>query len=189
MFCYQCQEANKNEGCTRVGVCGKSNDLATLQDVQIYILKGISRIVIENKLDITKINELNKKVINGIFMTITNANFDDAAFLREINNLIDFRNEMVSKYSLLANGDIATIEVRTEEEMHKLAEKVSVLATENEDIRSLRELIIYGIKGMAAYMHHYENLGKHDDEIMNFVYEALNATTQDLSVDENIKNR
>lgn len=184
MFCYQCQEANKNIGCTKVGVCGKSNDLATLQDVQMYIIRGISKIVVENNLDVTKINELNKKVINGIFMTITNANFDDASFVREIKNLIRVRNEIVSENNLVANGDIATIELNTEEEMHNMAEKVSVLATENEDIRSLRELITYGVKGMAAYMHHYMNLGKHDDDVIAFVYEALNATTQELSVDE-----
>ncbi len=184
MFCYQCQEANKNVGCTSVGICGKSNNLATLQDVQVYILKGISKIVVDNKLDITKINELNKKVINGIFMTITNANFDEDAFVKEIKNLIRVRNEIVSKNNLIASGDICTIEVSTKEEMYALAEKVSVLATENEDVRSLRELIIYGVKGMAAYMHHYENLGKHDDEIMAFVYEAFNGVTKDLSVDE-----
>ncbi len=184
MFCYQCQEANKNVGCTSVGICGKSNNLATLQDVQIYILKGISKIVIDNKLDITKINELNKKVINGIFMTITNANFDEEAFVREIKNLIRVRNEVVSQNNLVASGEICTIEVSTKEEMYALAEKVSVLATENEDVRSLRELITYGVKGMAAYMHHYENLGKHDDEIMSFIYEAFNGVTKDLSVDE-----
>ncbi len=184
MFCYQCQEANKNVGCTSVGVCGKSNNLATLQDVQIYILKGISKIVVDNKLDITKIKELNNKVINGIFMTITNANFDEEAFVREIKNLIRVRNEVVSQNNLVADGEICTIEVNTKEEMYALAEKVSVLATENEDVRSLRELIIYGTKGMAAYMHHYENLGKHDDEIMAFVYEAFAGTTKDLSVDE-----
>ncbi len=184
MFCYQCQEANKNVGCTSVGICGKSNNLATLQDVQIYILKGISKIVVDNKLDITKINELNKKVINGIFMTITNANFDEDAFVKEIQNLIRVRNEVVSNNNLVASGELCTIEVNTKEEMYALAEKVSVLATENEDVRSLRELIIYGVKGMAAYMHHYENLGKHDDEIMAFVYEALAGVTKDLSVDE-----
>ncbi len=184
MFCYQCQEANKNTGCTSVGVCGKSNDLATLQDLQVYVIKGISKIVMDNKLDVTTINELNKKVVNGLFMTITNANFDDASFVREIKNLIRVRNEVVSKNNLVANGKITTVEVETAEEMYKLAEEVSVLATENEDVRSLRELIIYGVKGMAAYMHHYMNLGKHDDEVMAFVYKALNATTQELSADE-----
>lgn len=183
MFCYQCQEANKNKGCTLMGVCGKSDDLSTLQDVQMYVIRGISKIIIENEVDVSSIKEMNKKVINGIFMTITNANFDDASFVREIKALIQGRNELVLQHQLKTSGEITTIELSNEVEMKAIAEKVSILSTENEDIRSLRELITYGVKGMAAYIHHYTNLGKEDDEILAFVYESLNATIQDLPID------
>ncbi|MFV0441338.1 MAG: hydroxylamine reductase [Lachnospirales bacterium] len=184
MFCYQCQEASKGVGCTKIGVCGKKESLATLQDLMIYTLKGVSEIVVKSNLNIEDIKEVNDEVIKSIFMTITNANFDDDAFVVQIKKVIELREKLKEKYNVDTTSQCANFVVDTEEEMHFLKDEVSVLATENEDIRSLRELVIYGVKGMAAYLHHANNLGHNDIEIVKFIYEALHATTRDLPVDE-----
>ncbi|MFV0519509.1 MAG: hydroxylamine reductase [Lachnospirales bacterium] len=184
MFCYQCQEANKGVGCTQIGMCGKKDDLATLQDVMIYALKGVSEVVVKGNIDVKNITDVNDLVINSIFMTITNANFDDDAFVKEIKRVIKVREELKSKYSVSVTSNVSNFKAETVEEMHALKEVVSVLATENEDIRSLREMITYGLKGLAAYYHHATNLSHRDLEIMTFVYETLNALLEDKTVDE-----
>src|SRR5512136_437519 len=97
MFCYQCQEAAKGKGCEIKGVCGKSEEVAKLQDLLIYTLKGISEIVVKGKLDVKSFRDVNHEVLNSLFMTITNANFDEAAFEKEINRMIALRNELRGK--------------------------------------------------------------------------------------------
>ena len=209
MFCYQCQEAAKGKGCEIKGVCGKSEEVAKLQDLLIYTLKGISEIVVKGKLDVKSFRDVNHEVLSSLFMTITNANFDEAAFEKEINKMITLRNELRGKLFVEKSSggffrklfgaknetadpavvynlhDAATFEVDSRAAMLKKAASVGVLATENEDVRSLRELIIYGLKGLAAYAHHALNLGKESDEIYAFVYEALAATLNDsLTADE-----
>ncbi len=185
MFCYQCQETAKGTGCEIRGVCGKSEDVAKLQDLLIYTLKGISDIVIKGKLDAKTLKNVNHEVLNSLFMTITNANFDDTAFEVVIKRMISMRNELSAKVSATDLHDAAAFDVTTKNDMLTKAATVGVLATENEDVRSLRELIIYGVKGMAAYAHHALNLGKESDEIYMFIYEALAATLDDgLTADE-----
>jgi len=185
MFCYQCQETAKGTGCEIKGVCGKNEDVARLQDLLIYTLKGISDIVIKGKLDAKTLKNVNHEVLNSLFMTITNANFDDTAFEIVIKRMISMRDELRATVSAAELNDAATFEVTTKNDMLTKAATVGVLATENEDIRSLRELIIYGVKGMAAYAHHALNLGKESDEIFMFLYEALAATLDDgLTADE-----
>ncbi len=184
MFCYQCQETAKNTGCTVRGVCGKNEEVAKLQDLLIYTLKGIADIVTKNKIDISNIPDTNHQVLNSLFMTITNANFDDNAFERQIKKMLGYRDALVNKNDTDLH-DAATFAVGSREEMLDKASTVGVLATENEDIRSLRELIIYGLKGMAAYMEHAANLGKKNIEINEFMYEALAATLDDsMTADE-----
>jgi hydroxylamine reductase len=209
MFCYQCQEAAKGKGCEIKGVCGKSEEVAKLQDLLIYTLKGISEIVVKGKLDVKSFRDVNHEVLNSLFMTITNANFDEAAFEKEIKRMIALRNELRGKLFVEKSSggffrklfgakneeadpavvynlhDAATFEADTRESMLRKAASVGVLATANEDVRSLRELIIYGIKGLAAYAHHAVNLGREKDEIYSFVYEALAATLNDsLTADQ-----
>ena len=185
MFCYQCQETVKGTGCEIRGVCGKSEEVANLQDLLIYTLKGISDIVVKGKLDAKNLSDVNHEVLKGLFMTITNANFDDSAFEAEIKKMISIRNELKAKVSTEGLDDAATFEAITKDDMLTKAASIGVLATENEDVRSLRELITYGVKGMAAYTHHALNLGKESDEIYMFIYEALAATRNDkLSADE-----
>lgn len=184
MFCYQCQETAKNTGCTIRGICGKNEEVAKLQDLLIYTLKGISDIIIKSKIDVGKLLDINHQVLNSLFMTITNANFDDFAFEKQIKKMITMRDSIEVNKNIELH-DAALFQIGDRESMLDKASHVGVLATEDEDIRSLRELIIYGLKGMAAYMEHALNLGKENIEVNEFVYEALAATlNDDLSVDE-----
>lgn len=183
MFCYQCQEAAKGVGCDIRGVCGKSESTANLQDLLIYTLKGVSEIVVKRGLDVSGLGKLNYEMVNSLFMTITNANFDDDAIDRQIRKVIDLRNALGASTEGL--NEVAVYEAGDREAMLAKAAEVGVLSTENEDVRSLRELVIYGLKGMAAYTEHAYNIGKENNEIYAFMYEALAATLNDaLSVDE-----
>lgn len=185
MFCYQCQETAKGTGCEVRGVCGKNEEVAKLQDLLIYVTKGISEVVVKGKLDVKSIREVNHEVLKSLFITITNANFDDGAIENQIHKMIGFRNELKKQISGVDLSDAAEFEVSDRASMLDKASKVGVLSTENEDVRSLREMIIYGLKGMAAYTHHALNIGKENLDINAFIYEALVATLDDsLSADD-----
>ena len=183
MFCYQCQEAAKGVGCDIRGVCGKSEGTAKMQDLLIFTLKGVSEIVIKRGLDASDLGKLNYELVNSLFMTITNANFDDDAIDRQIRKVIDLRNALGASTEGL--NEAAVYEAGDREAMLAKAAEVGVLSTENEDVRSLRELVIYGLKGMAAYTEHAYNIGKENNEIYAFMYEALAAALDDsLGVDD-----
>jgi hydroxylamine reductase len=185
MFCYQCQEAAGGRGCTIRGVCGKNEQVAKLQDLLIYTLKGISDIIIKGKINKDELDSVNYEMLNSLFMTITNANFDDNAIEKQINKMISIRDQLKEKVTAADLNDAANFQVSSKEDMLEKASAIGVLATENEDIRSLREMIIYGIKGMAAYAEHAKNIGKENSEINEFIYEALAATLDDsLTVDQ-----
>lgn len=185
MFCYQCQETAKNAGCTIKGVCGKNEDVSNLQDLLIYTLKGIADIVIKGKVDISKIDKTNYEVLSSLFTTITNANFDENSIEKQINKVLVLRDELRKSVGELNLHDAATFTVGSRKDMLEKAKSVGVLSTENEDVRSLREMIIYGLKGMAAYTEHAKNIGKENLEVNTFIYEALAATLDDsLSADE-----
>lgn len=185
MFCYQCQETAGGKGCKVRGVCGKTEEVAKLQDLLIYTLKGISQIIVKSGLDPKELGEINYEVLNSLFMTITNANFDDEAIEKQIKNMILIRDELKKNANIDDLHDAAVFKVKSKESMLEKAATIGVLATENEDARSLREMIIYGLKGMAAYTEHANNIGKVDLEINAFIYEALAATLDDtLSTDD-----
>nr|WP_313340085.1 hydroxylamine reductase [Lacrimispora sp.] len=185
MFCYQCQETAKNTGCTVMGVCGKTEEVANLQDLLIYAVKGISEIVVKTNTNVADIAKINHEVIKSLFITITNANFDADAIEAQIVNVLGLRDQLAKDASYQGNNDAAVFTVSSREDMLKKAASVGVLATENEDVRSLRELIIYGVKGMAAYVEHALNIGKENNDIYAFTYEALAATLNDsLSADD-----
>jgi len=185
MFCYQCQECAKGTGCEIRGVCGKSEEVAKLQDLLIYTVKGISEIVVKGKLAAVDLGTVNHEVLKSLFITITNANFDEASIEKQIRKMLSIRDDLKNKVSGIQLGDAANFEVTDRVSMLEKASKVGVLATENEDIRSLRELITYGIKGMAAYTYHALNLGKEKAEIYDFIYESLAATLDNtLSADD-----
>ncbi|MEY8416222.1 hydroxylamine reductase [Tissierella praeacuta] len=192
MFCYQCQEAAGGKGCTKVGMCGKTADLAALQDLMIYTLKGISLLGVKADEKGIEMPGLDRLIIDGLFMTITNANFHKDRFLAKIKEALKARDEL--KTILIGQNvelgeleDASTFTVNSDDEIvfKSTSEKVGVLATENEDVRSLRELITYGLKGMAAYAEHAMNLGYEDKEISKFIRRALAAITDDsLTADE-----
>ncbi|WP_203583317.1 MULTISPECIES: hydroxylamine reductase [unclassified Parabacteroides] len=186
MFCYQCQETALNKGCTVKGVCGKTSDVANLQDLLIFLLKGISRYTGEmRKKGITVSARTNHFVMESLFMTITNANFDKERFVTRIREAIALRDQLAAEVGdIHSSCDCTTWRGSSREEMEAKAATVGVLKTENEDVRSLRELLTYGLKGMAAYAEHAVNLGFDDEDIQSFMQEALVATTQDLSADE-----
>ena len=185
MFCYQCQEAAGGVGCQVRGVCGKEETTSNLQDLLIYGLKGISEIVVKGNVPVSEIGEVNHETLKSLFMTITNANFDDVAFEKQIHKVIEIRDQLKERAGLSELSDAATFQVKGAVDMLAKSLSVGVLATENEDVRSLRELIIYGLKGLAAYAHHALNLGKEKDELYGFVYEALAATLDNnLSADQ-----
>src|SRR6056297_2793403 len=160
MYCFQCQETAGNKGCTVQGVCGKKERTSNLQDLLIFVLKGIAvwdekarELGIQDK-------ETGRFIVRGLFTTITNANFDGEL------------PEAATWYS----DDRKTFEEK--------AKEVGVLSTKDEDVRSLRELLVIGLKGIAAYADHAEILGYEKDDIYSFASEALASTTKDLSVDE-----
>lgn len=192
MFCYQCQEAAGGKGCTKVGMCGKTSDLAALQDLMIYTVKGLSVLGLKADEIGLEMPGLDKMLIDSLFMTITNANFDKDRFFAKIKEALKLRDEL--KAALIGKGvelgslsDAALFEVNSDDEVVFKAEskEVGILATENEDVRSLRELIIYGVKGMAAYAEHAINLGYADPEISKFIRKAMAATLDDsLTADD-----
>jgi len=188
MFCYQCQEAAKGTGCTIQGVCGKDAELANLQDLLIYTLKGISVFSTKTKRDY----EVDEFVFVGLFNTITNANFNKEVFYIQIKKGLELRDRMKKscedagvKFENLPDAATFTVSTNKEIEAKSISEEVGVLATHNEDVRSLRELITYGLKGLAAYVEHAAVLGSKKDEIYAFMQEALAKSLDDsLTVDE-----
>lgn len=185
MFCYQCQETAGGKGCTVRGVCGKTEEVAHIQDLLIYTIKGVSDIVIKSKTDISKLGDTNYEVLSSLFMTITNANFDDGSLEKQIMKMITIRDELKKATCVEDLHDAATFTVDSRSSMLEKAASIGVLSTANEDVRSLREMIVYGLKGMAAYTEHAKNIGKEDLDINAFIYEALAATLDDsLSADD-----
>jgi len=186
MFCYQCQETAGNKGCTIKGVCGKEEGTAILQDLLIHTLKGIGIIHSRAKLPEDVLMESGRFVIEALFATITNANFDDDRFVEYIDEALKLRNTLAEKAGLDVAGlhDAAAWTGSGKAAYKQKAPSVGVLATEDEDIRSLRELMIYGLKGISAYSDHARILGYEDPEIYRFILNALAAATQDLPVEE-----
>ncbi len=185
MFCFQCQETAGGKGCTVRGVCGKTEEVAKLQDLLIYTLKGLSEVVVKGGFNAKDLGGINYQLLNSLFMTITNANFDPEAIEKQIVKMLSVRDELRKKSDKADFGDAAVFTVDSGESMLKKAESVGVLSTEDEDIRSLKEMITYGLKGMAAYTEHAFNLGKEDLEIIKFMYNTLaELLRDDLTADE-----
>lgn len=185
MFCFQCQETSKGTGCTIKGVCGKTEDVAKLQDLLIYTLKGISQILVKAGLKTEFIPEVNYQLVNSLFMTITNANFDANAIEAQIHRTIAIRDGLQQAAQLNGLHDAATFRVSDRNSMLEKAATIGVLATQDEDLRSLREMNIYGLKGLAAYTLHAFNLGKENHDIYAFMYQLLADTLDDtLSVED-----
>ena len=189
MFCYQCQETARNQGCTVRGVCGKQETTANLMDLLIHILKGVSFYAKEAskhaEFDNTKTGLF---ITRALFATITNANFDDARISALIKEALELRKELKGKYGNDLSGNLPDCAVWHSDnpaDYQAKAAEVGVLSTgSNEDVRSLRQLLIYGLKGISAYSDHAAVLGYEDKELYKFIIEALVSTITDLSVDE-----
>ena len=214
MFCFQCQETAGCTGCTKFGVCGKSPDLARMQDLLIYTTKGLSEVTTRLRKEGQAVSgEVNHLITINLFTTITNANFDDEIFYARVKETLTVKNELLAKLSNTENlSEAALWNATSNEEMDKKVSllekiknavtgkkeleivnslldekstKVGVLATKDEDIRSLRELITYGLKGMSAYMKHANALGYDSEEINAFMQSTLAKMLDDtLTVDE-----
>ena len=214
MFCFQCQETAGCTGCTKFGVCGKSPDLARMQDLLIYTTKGLSEVTTRLRAEGQAVDgAVNHLITINLFTTITNANFDDEIFYSRVKETLTVKNELMAKLKDKANlSEAALWDASSNEEMDKkvsLLEKiknavtgkkeleildsvldaksvnVGVLATKAEDIRSLRELITYGLKGMSAYMKHANALGYDSEEINAFMQSTLAKMLDDsLTIDE-----
>jgi hydroxylamine reductase len=183
MFCFQCQEAAKGSGCTIAGVCGKQESTANLQDLLVYLLKGLSTVALAAQQQGVSIDGVGLFVSQALFATITNANFDDTRISALIQETMTRRDALKAQIDCSESCDCVTWNGRVEEFAAKGAQ-VGVLSQPNEDVRSLRELLTYGVKGLAAYVDHAAMLTFEKPEIYQFILEALASTTQELSVDE-----
>ncbi len=212
MFCMQCQETAQNKGCTKVGVCGKSSDLANMQDLLIYVTKGLSEVTTRLRAEGKEVSKnINNYITLNLFTTITNANFDDDVFYARVKETLSMKNELMEQLSdknglseaatwdieenkksgllesikniLCGNNNGKEVNAMLKEKAD--SNEVGVLATEDEDIRSLRELITYGLKGLSAYSKHANALGYYNEEIDAFMQETLGKLLDDsLTVDE-----
>lgn len=186
MFCYQCQETAGCAGCTVSGVCGKKPEVALMQDLLIYVTKGISAVAQQLRKEGKKVDrKISHMVSFNLFITITNANFDKQAIITEIRNTLAAKSRLLDCVEDKSSLPEAALWNDSEDKFELKAEVVGVLATRDEDIRSLRELITYGLKGLAAYSKHANALLEDDEEIDAFMQDALAKTLDDsLTVDD-----
>ncbi|MFH1965138.1 MAG: hydroxylamine reductase, partial [Acidobacteriota bacterium] len=193
MYCFQCQETMRNTACTSMGYCGKPEETANLQDLLVHVLKGVS--IYAKKLKELGISDKStgRFVNQGLFATITNANWDEARFEKLIRDALKLRGQLRNQFLAAYKDktgrsfneplhDSATWTADTSAEFAGKAKSVGVLSTENEDVRSLRELLIIGLKGVGAYADHAAVLGFEKDEIYDSILEGLASTTEDRTV-------
>ena len=195
MFCYQCEQTAKGEGCTKIGVCGKQPDVAALQDLLNYVVKGLSQVAVEGRKVGVNDQLVNQFTCKAIFSTLTNVDFDPARFVDLITEAVEKRDVLMQKVNAaggntdFGDGPSAFVPESTTEGLVAQGEKVGIQADPdvNADILSLRELLIYGIRGLAAYADHAAILGQEDDAVYAFTQEGMAATlNKELSVDDYI---
>lgn len=191
MFCYQCQETAGCSGCTQMGVCGKNPEVAAMQDLLIYVTKGLSAITTQLRKEKTAISkDTNHLITWNLFTTITNANFDSQAIIARIRETLSMRRTLISQVKTTNRLPEAAFwdinpDTNTDDVLFAKTKEVGVLATKDEDIRSLRELITYGLKGLSAYSKHANVLLSEDPEMDAFLQRTLAATLDDsLTVDD-----
>lgn len=189
MFCYQCEQTAKGKGCTKLGVCGKQPDVAMLQDLLLYTVKGLSQVAVAGRKAGVSDRDVNRYTCEAIFSTLTNVDFDPDRFVALIQQGVQLRGKLKSNVRAgeFSEGPAVFTPADTKEGMVSQGESVGVMADENldADIRSLRELLTYGVKGLAAYADHARILGQEDERVYAFVHEAMAATLdENLSVDD-----
>lgn len=180
MFCYQCQETAGGSGCTRAGVCGKQADTAAMQDLLVWVTKGLSALTTRLRAEKAHISkDINHLITQNLFMTITNANFDTKAIIAQIEKTLAIKASLLTQIANAEHMPKAALWSAAPADFAAKAATVGVLATENEDIRSLRELLTYGAKGLSAYVKHANALQKDDESVDSFIQRALAATLDD----------
>lgn len=185
MFCFQCQETSRNQGCTVAGVCGKKDDVANLQDLLVFVLRGIAAVSTCTKQESNP--EVGRYLCRALFATITNTNFDAKVIENFITEGIQLREKIKGTIEKLCPGYESIDHVSWIGEPVDYAEKakeVGLLSFKDEDVRSLRSLLLFGLKGIAAYTEHAQHLGKENPDIYAFLVKALHSLDKDLSVDE-----
>jgi len=192
MFCFQCEQTAKGEGCTKIGVCGKQPDVAALQDLLVYAVKGLAQVATEGRNVGIRDISIDHFTCEAIFSTLTNVDFDPDRFVKLIHNAVKFRDELKAKVAAAGGktdfdgGPADFTPASGREALVEQGEKVGVKSDPDidADILSLQQLLIYGIKGVAAYADHAAILGKTDTKVFDFIYDAMAATlTKDLSAD------
>ena len=184
MFCFQCQETAKGTGCILSGVCGKTPEVANMQDLLLFVVRGIAVYNQALRKDGRSSARADKFIFDALFTTITNANFDKHAIIEKIKKGLELKKDLSNQVTIEHAPDECTW-YGDETEFEEKAQTVGVLRTSDEDIRSLKELVHYGIKGMAAYVEHAYNLGYENPEIFSFMQYALaELTREDITVDE-----
>jgi hydroxylamine reductase len=193
MFCYQCEQTAKGEGCTKVGVCGKQPEVAVLQDLLIYALKGLSIVAVESRKEGVPLEEINQFTTEAIFSTVTNVDFDPERFVPLITRSVQLRETLKEKLKRAGNaanfpeGPATFRSASSLDELVSQGETVGVMADTslNPDIQSLQQTMIYGIKGLASYAYHARLLGQEDERVYAYIHEGLAATQNpDLSLDD-----
>ena len=180
MFCYQCQETAGCAGCTRVGICGKTPDVAAMQDLLVYATRGLAAVTTRLRTEGTAVEaRVNRLVTWNLFVTITNANFDKDAIVARIRDTLDVKQKLLAQVQNAEDLPEAAHWTAEASAFEAKAAQVGVLSTEDEDIRSLRELITYGLKGLSAYSKHANALLQEDGEVDAFLQRALAATLDD----------
>ena len=183
MFCNQCQETAKNTGCTIKGVCGKTEETSNIQDLLMFACQGLSYLTIEARKQGINTNVESKHITNCLFMTITNANFDDKSIMQAIIDTFKYRDELKSKVKIAENHPSINWNGKTDEELN--AKEIGTLTYDsNEDIRGLKQYILFGIKGMAAYAEHAFNLGFEEQKIYDFMEESLVMITKPIELND-----
>jgi hydroxylamine reductase len=183
MFCNQCQETAKNTGCTIKGVCGKTEETANIQDLLIFSCQGLSYTAIEARKQGFDTNTASKHIANCLFKTITNANFDDKSIIQAVKECINLRDKLKSKAIVNGNHPSISWNSKSENEFYEKAREVGILTYDtNEDIRGLKQYVLFGVKGMAAYAEHAFNLGFEEQEIYNFMQDSLVMITKPIDL-------
>lgn len=183
MFCNQCQETAKNTGCTINGVCGKKEVTANIQDLLMYACQGLSYVTIEARKKGINTNAESKHITNCLFMTITNANYDDTSLLKAIKECNSYRDALKSQLNITLTHASVNWKASTDEEYLEKANRVGILTYDtNEDIRSLKQYVLFGIKGVAAYVEHAFNLGFEQQDIYDFMEETLVLITKPMDL-------
>lgn len=189
MFCYQCQETAGCTGCTKMGVCGKTPHVAALQDLLVWVTKGLSAVTTQmRREDLNVTGEINQLITKNLFTTITNANFDPEMITSQIEKTLQIKKELLLQLKNPEKLPEAARWSAAPSEFAAKAATVGVLSAKDEDIRSLRELITYGLKGLSAYSRHANVLLKEDKELDTFLQRALAATLDDTLTVEDLVN-